>query len=774
MRVRHWFILVVGFFVYWNSYGQASLGGLTPNASLFDSVGANKVLIEFNSPLSVQTASIHRLQQALSTLTRYELIAKKCVDQNTVQLDELNKLMAQVPTIQKKVGGAITAEQKFLESKKEQLSNQLSLCRLYLLKSQDLQVRLATQLKNSVKTQLLYAEPNILEDIKVLPLSLGDLYQGYDLQQFEALSAWSALNWNLIAVLCLLVIGSIGVAIKLKTLLHQRIGSEPEQRFYPQMRQALYGVLKRYIIYLLPMVVLAASLTLVTPLLTVYNIDLVVYILLGFVLYLSIIRFFFYPPKPAIGFFKLPPLLAKSLVHRLKLLGSLCVIMSLIAILFRDQPIPGPIVGFMNTLFITIMAINLIAVIWLVQKLPKLLYHLQFLRFVVGFILSVLLIGILFAQWYGYHLIARYLLRGISVTVLAAFTGYVIIKLIDFTLLDTRDADYGWMQRVKHWLGLKYYERLPELLWFRIALYLIIVSGFILILLRVWGVAQTGFQLFLNALFHGFRLAGIFVVPSRVLTGIILFIVLCLATRMVRTHIIKHTNPHLTQGNREALAAIAGYAGFSIAVVIALLIAGINFTGLAFIAGALTVGIGFGLQNIVSNFFSGLILLVERPVKPGDRIVVGDTEGYVRRISIRSTHLMTLQRADVIVPNSDLITKQVTNYMLYDPNYKITLTLGVAYGSDTEKVKQLLMEVAKSHPQVINQTPEQEPEVYFTRFGENSLEFELWCLVTDVNIKGRVKSDLNFRIDTVFKANGIEIAYPQREITIKNWPAKTI
>ena len=127
------------------------------------------------------------------------------------------------------------------------------------------------------------------------------------------------------------------------------------------------------------------------------------------------------------------------------------------------------------------------------------------------------------------------------------------------------------------------------------------------------------------------------------------------------------TRTTMDRGAREATVTIIGYVGVALAFVIALAVAGFEFTNLAIIAGALSVGIGFGLQAIVNNFVSGLILLFERPIKTGDWIVVGNTEGYVKRISIRSTMIQTFDRADVIVPNSDLIANQVTNWMLYDP-----------------------------------------------------------------------------------------------------------
>jgi len=224
----------------------------------------------------------------------------------------------------------------------------------------------------------------------------------------------------------------------------------------------------------------------------------------------------------------------------------------------------------------------------------------------------------------------------------------------------------------------------------------------------------------------------------------------------------------MTRGARESIATVSGYAGIALAIIIALGVMGVDFTKLAIIAGALSVGIGFGLQNIVNNFISGLILLFERPIKTGDWIVVGDTEGYVKRISIRSTHIQTFDRADVIVPNSELISGKVTNWMLRDKRGRIRVPIGVAYGSDVTRVTELLLQVADEHPKVIkNPALAPAPAVIFLGFGASSLDFELRCYIEDINDKLRCVSDLNYAIEALFREQQIEIPFPQRDIHLK-------
>ena len=188
---------------------------------------------------------------------------------------------------------------------------------------------------------------------------------------------------------------------------------------------------------------------------------------------------------------------------------------------------------------------------------------------------------------------------------------------------------------------------------------------------------------------------------------------------------------------------------------------------LAIIAGALSVGIGFALRNIVNNFVSGLILLFERPIRTGDWIIVNDVEGTVRRISIRSTQIQTFDRADVIVPNSDLISNSVTNWMLRDRFGRLRVPVGVAYGSDLQRVKETLLRVAGEHPQVVQGSRiVQDPYVLFLSFGDSALEFELRVFVFDIGKRLTVLSDLNFAIDTAFREAGIDIPFPQRDVHI--------
>ena len=175
------------------------------------------------------------------------------------------------------------------------------------------------------------------------------------------------------------------------------------------------------------------------------------------------------------------------------------------------------------------------------------------------------------------------------------------------------------------------------------------------------------------------------------------------------------------------------------------------------------------MQNIVNNFVSGLILLFERPIRSGDYIDVNGTEGFVRKVRIRATEIETLNRQHVIVPNSDLLSNHVTNWMLRDRFGRITVGVGVAYGSDTALVKKLILGVANAHELVMgeDQTQVPHPLVWFADFSDSSLNFELKCFVRDVARRYAIASDLRFAIDQAFREHQVTIPFPQRDLWIR-------
>jgi potassium efflux system protein len=206
----------------------------------------------------------------------------------------------------------------------------------------------------------------------------------------------------------------------------------------------------------------------------------------------------------------------------------------------------------------------------------------------------------------------------------------------------------------------------------------------------------------------------------------------------------------------------------AIAILMALSFLGISFGDLAIVAGGLGVGIGFGLQNIVNNFISGLILLFERPIKVGDMLVIDGQWGIVKEIRVRSTIFQTFDRYVLIIPNSDLITNKVLNWTHYGPTInRLTLKVGVSYDSDVRQVTQVLDEVCRANPRVV---PDPPPQVYFEAYGDSSLNFNIWVHLKTPSDRIPATHELNSAIFEAFQNLGIEIPFPQRDLHVKNWP----
>ena len=287
------------------------------------------------------------------------------------------------------------------------------------------------------------------------------------------------------------------------------------------------------------------------------------------------------------------------------------------------------------------------------------------------------------------------------------------------------------------------------------------------ILTLIWGARVSDLQGVWLMLSEGVQLGETRLSISDILTFALVFTVGYTITRLLqsglRTSVLPRTKIEL--GAQNALVTGLGYIGIFLAAAAAITSTGLDLSSLAIVAGALSVGIGFGLQNIVSNFVAGIILLIERPIRLGDWIQVGTISGYVSKISVRSTTIETFDKSEVIVPNADFISGTVTNMTHNNKRGRVIVPVGVSYDSDAQKVKEILLSVADDNPMVLKLPI---PQVFLLRFGADSIDFEIRCILRDVSNIVSAHSDMNFDILRRFKKAGIEIPFGQREIRIKN------
>jgi len=282
----------------------------------------------------------------------------------------------------------------------------------------------------------------------------------------------------------------------------------------------------------------------------------------------------------------------------------------------------------------------------------------------------------------------------------------------------------------------------------------------------VWGARTTDLSEAWILASEGVDLGGVRLSANALIVLIMVFAIGLFLTRWLQSFLEISVLPktRMDTGGRNAVVTGVGYLGVTAAALLAVSLAGLNLSNLAIVAGALSVGIGFGLQAVVSNFVSGIILLVERPVKEGDWIEVAGQTGIVRKIAVRSTRIETFDRHDVIVPNSELITGVVKNMMLSSKSGRIIVPVGVGFDSDLDRVRDLLLAAARDHNGVLAQPA---PLVMFMGIGEYALNFELRCFVGDVTSGALIRSDLFFDIFRDLRRAGIEIPFPQRDVQVR-------
>lgn len=665
------------------------------------------------------------------------------------------------------VSPEISRQVKELQGRMSGLDARLATCKLILLRVGELEARTGSFLSDVRNRQLLLRGPNLIEVIRT---SLEEPKRWLDVTGQVVVKS---IGWDVVSPVHLggaAAAGLVGFILGGLVLrgIRNRMGRmkvEEEEEVSAGLVHAVLACGASYAPLILALGGVSAYLSLIPR--TDGDLPFIIYLIRGLLAYFIIaagIRALFKPCPPARHYLALDESITHPLSRRSRVLALVALIWWLVQKVQAEVLIDEDMYTLIRHVIALAWVLNLVWVIWLLRSIEGWRE-----KWTVQMLLSLVLLAGLVAGWIGYLYLGALIIKGITYTlVLLALT--VVLGQFFSDLLDGLDAGrYGWQRTVRRAIGLKGEEFVPGLDWLRLVVNLVLWSSAIMLVLYVWGAERiTG--VVLRFFRDGFELAGMTIVPSHLLWAILVLSVLLTVTRWMKGRLNSKwlARTRMEHSAREALVTTFGYVAVAISIILALSIAGIKFTNLAIIAGALSVGIGFGLQNVVNNFISGLIMLVERPVRTGDWIIVGGTEGYVKRISIRTTTIQTFDRAEVIVPNSDLISGQVTNWTLRNQWGRIKVPVGVAYGSDTALVRDTLLEIVNGHEDFVRGNPNlPDPGVLFIGFGDSSLNFEVRGIVRKIDRRLTVISDINFAIDAAFRDKGIEIPFPQRDINFR-------
>ncbi|MCA8889409.1 MAG: mechanosensitive ion channel family protein [Parvularculaceae bacterium] len=382
------------------------------------------------------------------------------------------------------------------------------------------------------------------------------------------------------------------------------------------------------------------------------------------------------------------------------------------------------------------------------------------------FVVRVIGVGVIAASVAGYVLLADFVVSRIYYLPL-------LIAVIWFTRALLKEATLWADRRLKSGKADGQDPAEDEtqafVFWVGAGVDVLVFVLFLPTLLALAGIEISSVRDIVMRAFSGFRIGGMFISLSDIFIAIGTFVAILIVTRGLQGALQRGPLAHsrIDPGIQNSLVTLFGYFGLVVAVVAAFSVMGFDLSNLALIAGALSVGIGFGLQSIVNNFVSGLILLFERPIKVGDWIVTNSGEGIVKKISVRSTDIETFDRSSIIIPNSELISSTVTNWTHRDRLGRIRVPVGVAYKSNPEQVRELLLQCANEHPLVVRYP---EPFVVWQDFGASSLDFELRAYLRDISKGLQVKTELRYAIFEVFRKEGIEIPFPQQDLYVKSLP----
>jgi len=713
--------------------------------------------------LSIENAKVETLNTSLKEISHIRSKSQVCITETESLLIKTNQDLKSLGEETKKVNPEVSKKRRDLIKENKNLDLKLATCNLLLIQSQDL-TQSINQLQQTIIAQQLSARtPHIISVIQETlqsPIASWKETINFVKNQYRK----KLLTVKQISLLVALIVISalIGMFAR-RRWVSQPVSAQLPSDTLSSFLQSIRYTLIHAVPVLFPMVVMLLFLVIALPLKPLPLITKTSFVIASYFSLIVFINVLLHPTPPAQNYLVKTEDLSRKFSFQLKVLLTLALTNFFLSGEFKNALSEQLFYSSRGVLSV-LLILNLVSILWLVGN-----FSWAILSRKPRIFLTLLLFLTLIVELAGYRNLSSFILGGLLGTLAAFALTFLLYHLLKDLCDGLDEGRLEWEMRFRKALGLKKGNIVPGLIWIRLIIFTVLWGGFAFLFLKIWKLDDPWVTIITSSFTDGFQVGSLTVTPTLLIGGLFSLILLLSLTRYAKKHflpnMLKHTR--LDRGAKEAVTSLFGYAGVAIAILVALSIAGVRMQNIAIIAGALSVGIGFGLQNIVNNFISGLILLFERPIRRGDWIISGDTEGYVKSINIRSTQIQTFDQADVIVPNSELITAKVTNWMLRNTYGRITVKVGVSYDSDVEKVSSILIELAHNHPMVMNEKNNQAspPKVLFRDFGDSALNFELRCFIYDIDQRVNIISEINYAIIKAFREENIEIPFPQRVVT---------
>ncbi len=704
--------------------------------------------------------------------TKMKIAASLCVSENEQALLKLKKILEGLGEKVKGEDAEVTKQRNAYLKEKDNLDKSLAKCNLYVVSSTAISEQVKEAGKSYFSKKYFARSPDMIalivaylsNPVSIIQNSGEFLFKHSGINEFGVLEIVLSVGAVLISIL-------FGIWLRKKLLLLES-RRQWQDEFSENLIRAVLTTLSRSAPYLI-----GSAVAVLTSVVTTFEVEptpFVVEFFIGLLLFFlatTVIRLLLAPDPPARMFLFFTPYIADALARRFTVLVTLALIGYLAFYTIFSQSIDESNLMLLRNIFSLFLVANLVWTLRVVissPRLPKLRY--------ISMLVIMVVLASLVAEWMGYRNLA-FSSRRIIILLFVVFIVFLGIAKVFKDLFNAIDEGaYLWCQHIHKTLGVEKGEKVAGLIWIRLLMTIVIWGSFSFILIN--GLDSSGAVMVYvkSYVVNGFKLGDFRIVPGSILLALLVFGMIIILSTWIRSQLennwLKMTT--MGQGARDAMVTIIGYVLFIIALIVGLSVAGFDFGNIAIVAGALSVGIGFGLQGIANNFISGLILLFERPIRKGDWVLVSGTEGHVKDIRIRSTVIQTFDRSDVIVPNSELIANQVTNWVLSNNAGRAVIPVGTAYGSDTEKVRDILLAIAAENVSVAKTGSLPKPKVLFRGFGDSSLNFELRVFLYNINDRLDIISDLNFAIDKAFRKEGIEIPFPQRDLHVKSLPGNVI